>query len=115
MLDELMIGGEIQETSKKHVLKAIQAQDLLQEVRECHSFISGVNICLLVLLLAFVSFFSLWARFTKKACEKLLYCDLSSILWLTGIHKRIHDYITLHMGTWGTVVSMQVAIPTHIL
>lgn len=28
-----MIGGEIQETSKKNVLKAIQAQDLLQEVR----------------------------------------------------------------------------------
>ncbi|XP_072033657.1 AP-1 complex subunit sigma-2 isoform X5 [Amphiura filiformis] len=31
MLDELMLGGEIQETSKKNVLKAIQAQDLLQE------------------------------------------------------------------------------------
>lgn len=34
MLDELMIGGEIQETSKKNVLKAIQAQDLLQEETE---------------------------------------------------------------------------------
>lgn len=33
MLDELMLGGEIQETSKKNVLKAIQAQDLLSEVR----------------------------------------------------------------------------------
>ncbi|XP_070538743.1 AP-1 complex subunit sigma-2 isoform X2 [Ptychodera flava] len=31
MLDELMLGGEIQETSKKNVLKAIAAQDLLQE------------------------------------------------------------------------------------
>ncbi|KAK2719395.1 AP-1 complex subunit sigma-2-like isoform X2 [Artemia franciscana] len=31
MLDELLLGGEIQETSKKNVLKAIQAQDLLQE------------------------------------------------------------------------------------
>lgn len=31
MLDELLIGGEIQETSKKNVLKAIAAQDLLQE------------------------------------------------------------------------------------
>lgn len=28
-----MLGGEIQETSKKSVLKAIAAQDLLQEVR----------------------------------------------------------------------------------
>merc|ERR1719474_490353 len=34
MLDELMLGGEIQETSKKNVLKAIQAQDLLQEEAE---------------------------------------------------------------------------------
>jgi AP-1 complex subunit sigma 1/2 len=33
MLDELLIGGEVQETSKKNVLKAIAAQDLLQEVR----------------------------------------------------------------------------------
>ena len=32
MLDELIIGGEIQETSKKKVLAAIQAQDALQEV-----------------------------------------------------------------------------------
>ena len=38
MLDELLLGGEIQETSKKNVLKAIAAQDLLQEVRnrKCH-------------------------------------------------------------------------------
>ncbi|XP_071951195.1 AP-1 complex subunit sigma-2 [Antedon mediterranea] len=34
MLDELMLGGEVQETSKKNVLKAIQAQDLLQEEAE---------------------------------------------------------------------------------
>lgn len=32
ILDELLIGGEIQETSKKNVLKAIAAQDVLQEV-----------------------------------------------------------------------------------
>jgi len=31
ILDELLIGGEIQETSKKNVLKAITAQDLQQE------------------------------------------------------------------------------------
>lgn len=34
MLDELLLGGEVQETSKKNVLKAIAAQDLLQEVRK---------------------------------------------------------------------------------
>ena len=32
MLDELVLGGEVCETSKKNVLKAIAAQDLLQEV-----------------------------------------------------------------------------------
>ena len=32
MLDELLVGGEISETSKKNVLKAIAAQDMLQEV-----------------------------------------------------------------------------------
>lgn len=32
ILDELLLGGEVQETSKKTVLKAIAAQDLLQEV-----------------------------------------------------------------------------------
>lgn len=33
ILDELLIAGEIQESSKKSVLKAIAAQDMLQEVR----------------------------------------------------------------------------------
>lgn len=32
ILDELLIGGEMQETSKKNVLKAIAAQDNIQEV-----------------------------------------------------------------------------------
>jgi AP-1 complex subunit sigma 1/2 len=32
ILDELLVGGEIQETSKKNVLKAIAAADVLQEV-----------------------------------------------------------------------------------
>lgn len=37
MLDELLIAGEIQETSKKNVLKAIAAQDMLQEVSHVHN------------------------------------------------------------------------------
>ncbi|XP_072379269.1 AP-1 complex subunit sigma-2 isoform X4 [Diabrotica undecimpunctata] len=39
ILDELMLGGEVQETSKKNVLKAIAAQDLLQEYLPPYSFI----------------------------------------------------------------------------
>lgn len=33
ILDEFLLAGEVQETSKKQVLKAIAAQDLLQEVK----------------------------------------------------------------------------------
>ena len=43
MLDELLLGGEVQETSKKNVLKAIAAQDLLQEV-ELSLFVS-IAVC----------------------------------------------------------------------
>lgn len=32
ILDEFLMGGEIQDTSKKSVLKAIEQADLLQEV-----------------------------------------------------------------------------------
>jgi AP-1 complex subunit sigma 1/2 len=32
MLDEFVIGGFVQETSKKNVLKAISDQDMIQEV-----------------------------------------------------------------------------------
>lgn len=32
ILDELLIGGEIQESNKKSILKAIAAQDILQDV-----------------------------------------------------------------------------------
>ena len=39
MLDELLLGGEVQETSKKNVLKAIAAQDLLQEVCFCSQYL----------------------------------------------------------------------------
>ncbi|TNM87574.1 hypothetical protein fugu_005795 [Takifugu bimaculatus] len=36
ILDEFLLGGEAQETSKKNVLKAIEQADLLQEVRPPH-------------------------------------------------------------------------------
>ena len=45
MLDELILGGEIQETSKKNVLKAISAQDLLQEVN--YVYVDVVIFCCL--------------------------------------------------------------------
>lgn len=36
ILDEFLLGGEAQETSKKNVLKAIEQADLLQEVYALH-------------------------------------------------------------------------------
>ena len=44
MLDEFIIGGEVQETSKKNVLKAIAAQDLLQEVGDSGGLTFFVNV-----------------------------------------------------------------------
>ena len=52
MLDELILGGEIQETSKKKVLSAIQAQDSLQGVIDSFLFV----------LLLFFSFNFLYGR-----------------------------------------------------
>lgn len=34
ILDEFIIGGEVQETSKKTAVKAIEDSDMLQEVRQ---------------------------------------------------------------------------------
>lgn len=44
MLDELLLGGEIQETSKKNVLKAISAQDLLQEEETPQGFFEDAGL-----------------------------------------------------------------------
>jgi hypothetical protein len=51
MLDEFIIGGEVQETSKKNVLKAIAAQDLMQEVQfyYCLGSEAGFGHCFLIL------------------------------------------------------------------
>lgn len=46
ILDEFLLGGEAQETSKKNVLKAIEQADLLQEVRHLmSSTMVTVTIC----------------------------------------------------------------------
>merc|ERR1712029_1318970 len=44
ILDELLLGGEIQETSKKNVLKAIAAQDLLQEEETPQGFFEDAGL-----------------------------------------------------------------------
>lgn len=37
ILDEFLLGGEIQETSKQIVARCIEASDMLQEVRDAHA------------------------------------------------------------------------------
>ena len=44
MLDELIICGEMQETSKKNVLKAIAAQDMLQEEETPQGFFDDAGL-----------------------------------------------------------------------
>ncbi|KAG8590666.1 hypothetical protein GDO81_006838 [Engystomops pustulosus] len=47
ILDEFLLGGEVQETSKKNVLKAIEQADLLQEVRKMEFSAACVSISFL--------------------------------------------------------------------
>lgn len=42
MLDEFILGGEVQDSSKKTVLSAIAQMDLLQEVSFCSITLSTV-------------------------------------------------------------------------
>lgn len=55
MLDELLLGGEVQETSKKNVLKAIAAQDLLQEVGHVRARLTVRTQCISSLLLLLIT------------------------------------------------------------
>ncbi|XP_055125226.1 AP-1 complex subunit sigma-2 isoform X1 [Symphalangus syndactylus] len=45
ILDEFLLGGEVQETSKKNVLKAIEQADLLQEVSYLFSSLGTRMFC----------------------------------------------------------------------
>lgn len=47
-MDEFLMGGEIQDTSKKSVLKAIEQADLLQEVVSLGCLISLLFDCILI-------------------------------------------------------------------
>lgn len=43
ILDEFLMGGEIQETSKQIVNRSIEASDMLQEVRRTHTPVHDTN------------------------------------------------------------------------
>lgn len=62
ILDEFLLGGEVQETSKKNVLKAIEQADLLQEVH---------NFCFFVKAHQHAGLIHIFFHFFKVA-EKLL-------------------------------------------
>jgi AP-1 complex subunit sigma 1/2 len=48
MWDEFVLGGEVQETSKKNVLKAISDQDMIQEVEFCLIFLKIFSIFFII-------------------------------------------------------------------
>lgn len=94
MLDELMLGGEVQETSKKNVLKAIAAQDLLQEVRTPQK------------LSKFYSFFFFFLSHPMHTYTKtflsvywhLYHCTLH--LELFGLPMRINNLLLVLIIVW---------------
>jgi len=55
MWDEFVIGGDVQETSKKNVLKAISDQDMIQEVGLL--FYTYIHIYLELILMLLSHFF----------------------------------------------------------
>ena len=52
ILDELLVGGEIQETSKKNIIRAITAQDMLQEVSTVEYMYTVAGGCVVLKLLS---------------------------------------------------------------
>ena len=86
MLDELMLGGEVQETSKKNVLKAIAAQDIIQEVCACLCilvraqragfvglFVLRLLALLEVLFLVVFLYFTSWHVVTRRANRGIVF------------------------------------------
>ena len=55
ILDEFLLGGEAQETSKKNVLKAIEQADLLQEVSHLMKSIWEKKLCIYLYIHATVT------------------------------------------------------------
>ncbi len=82
MLDELLLGGEVQETSKKNVLKAIAAQDLLQEVSTmCRRaspkpawMVHGLQVCPW-----YTQVLSSW-QFSQSVASSRMQVDLDSVV-----------------------------------
>ncbi|MCL4144880.1 UNVERIFIED_CONTAM: hypothetical protein GTU68_024132 [Idotea baltica] len=83
MLDELLVGGEVCETSKKNVLKAIAAQDLLQEV--------SYTIMLLDLTFAGVLF-----EFGPGLLDLGMFCKLPALVIFDFLFARNYLGTVLH-------------------
>lgn len=66
ILDELLIGGEIQETNKKSILKAIAAQDILQDVSSLSNSKSNFTHLYIQMIIEYIklimNFFMLFRR-----------------------------------------------------
>ncbi|KAL6743516.1 hypothetical protein Aduo_016545 [Ancylostoma duodenale] len=91
ILDEFLLAGEIQETSKKQVLKAIAAQDLIQELHRNSSiyYLYVVGIFLekcYVDVLELLPFGRNTARSIRRSRPRLIAVPspLSSLLWFSS-------------------------------
>ena len=74
ILDELLIAGEHQETSKKTILKVTAAQDAYAPVAPCAAQRYATYVALEIAPLRFASLSTCWLCL---ACEPRLKCDSS--------------------------------------
>lgn len=105
MWDEFVIGGDVQETSKKNVLKAISDQDMIQEVSCCliiswfHSLlfwldpstISFISLFIFVLISLFVNTLSSLSLLSYGTKNK----NLSPLAPLTHTHTNTFTHKNL--------------------
>lgn len=79
ILDEFLLGGEAQETSKKNVLKAIEQADLLQEVHVAPNYRNHYSVpCKEHLDWSYNHFVECWLSKMPRRCEE---CTL--FIWIS--------------------------------
>uniref|UniRef100_A0A8C6Y8I5 AP-1 complex subunit sigma-2 n=1 Tax=Naja naja TaxID=35670 RepID=A0A8C6Y8I5_NAJNA len=85
ILDEFLLGGEVQETSKKNVLKAIEQADLLQEVYNFCFFVKAHQHAGLIHIILFHFF-----QVCRKAFHHFYHIMLYFYIYFMLLYNCIH-------------------------
>lgn len=92
ILDEFLMGGEIQETSKQIVNRSIEASDMLQEVRRTRSRTTHV-ICRHVTCVAWLSIIEGTVTFSESGFELIMSFSFLSFTVLRGAHRKVLKFL----------------------